>query len=77
MMSDFKCTCPERAECSAVFQQKQNDPCAPPSLFIPSFLLFPCMKTVLKRKYFAAVEEVKQNMAEVLKVIKIEEFKNF
>ena len=34
------------------------------------------MKTVLIGKPFANVEEVKQKMAEALKVIKIDEFKN-
>ena len=33
------------------------------------------MKKVLKGKCFANVEEVKQKMAEALKVIKINEFK--
>ena len=33
------------------------------------------MKNVLKGKYFADVEEVKQKMAEAIKVIKISEFK--
>ena len=34
------------------------------------------MKKVLKRKLFANVEEVTQKMAEALKGIKINEFKN-
>ena len=34
------------------------------------------MKKVLKGKYFTAVVEVKQKVAEALKHIKIEEFKN-
>ena len=34
------------------------------------------MKKVLERKCFADVEEVKQKMAEALKVIKIDDFKN-
>ena len=34
------------------------------------------MKKVLKGKLFANVEQVKQEMAEVLKGIKIDEFKN-
>ena len=55
--------------------------CAPPSLFTPShphwlFFLFPRKKKVLKGKCFADVEEVKQKMAEALKGIKIDEFKN-
>ena len=40
-------------------------------------LLFPQMKKFLKGKYFANVEEVKQNMAEAPKGIKIYVFKNF
>ena len=44
---------------------------------IPNWLfLFPWMKEVLKGEHFADVEEVKQEMAEALKGIKIEEFKN-
>ena len=34
------------------------------------------MKTVLKEKYFADVEEVKQKMADVLQGIKMDMFKN-
>ena len=34
------------------------------------------MKKVLKGKYFADVEEMKQKMEEALKVIKIDEYKN-
>ena len=38
--------------------------------------LFPHVKIVLKRKHFANVEEVNQKMAEALKCIKINTFKN-
>ena len=41
------------------------------------FCVFPWMKNVLKRKHFADVEEVKQKMAEALKGIKINKFKQF
>ena len=41
-----------------------------------SDFLFPRMKKVLKGKHFADVEEVKQKMAEALKGIKINKFKN-
>ena len=34
------------------------------------------MKKVLKEKHFANMEEVKQQMAEALKGIKLDEFKN-
>ena len=44
---------------------------APSDLFV-----FPRMKKVLKGKCFANVEEVKQKMAEALKGIKVNEFKN-
>ena len=78
----YECTCPHHAECSAVFNQKWHDPCAPPSLFTwfyPEQLFF-CsflwMEKVLKGKRFANVEEVKQKMAEALKSITIKEFKN-
>ena len=40
------------------------------------FFLFPQMKKGLKAKHFANVEEVKQKMAEALKGIKVNEFKN-
>ena len=40
------------------------------------FCLFLWMKKVLKGKCFVDVEKVKQKMAEALKVIKINEFKN-
>ena len=50
---------------------------SPPDLVLSDFFfLFPCMKKVLKGKRFGDVEEVKQKMAEALKVIKIDEFKN-
>ena len=72
---------PHHAECSAVFDQKWHDLCAPPSLLTRShaewdIFLFPQMKKVLKGKHFANVEEVKQKMAEALKGIKIDDFKN-
>ena len=44
--------------------------------FTPSDSLFPQMKKVLKGKWFADVEKVKQKIAEALKSIKIDEFKN-
>ena len=51
----------------------------PPYLPDPSpsdFFLFPWMKNVLKGKYFADAEEVKQKMAEALRRIQINEFRN-
>ena len=47
-----------------------------PNLALSNFLLGPWMKKALKGKHFADVEEVKQKMAEALKGIKIDEFKN-
>ena len=47
-----------------------------PNLALNDVFLFPWMKNVLKGKCFAHVEEVKQKMAEALKGIKINEFKN-
>ena len=44
---------------------------------LESLFSFPCLKKVLKGKHFADVEEVKQKMAEALKGIKIDEYKNF
>ena len=80
MMHDLEHTCPHCVECSAVFDQKQHDPCALPSLFSWShaeqlFFLFPRMKNILKGKRFADVKEVKQDTAEALKRIKIDKFK--
>ena len=40
------------------------------------FCLFPQMKKVLKGKHFAHMEVVKQKIAEALKGIKIDEFKD-
>ena len=82
----YEHTCPHHTECSAVFDQKQHDPSAPPSPFTwspclppPATSLFFCFsgwKKVLKGKCFVDVEEVKQKMAEALKSIKIDEFRN-
>ena len=47
-----------------------------PNLALSNFLLVPWMKKALKGKHFADGEEVKQKMAEALKGIKIDEFKN-
>ena len=41
------------------------------------YFLFPWMNKVLKEKCIAHVEEVKQKMAETLKSIKINKFKNY
>ena len=46
-------------------------------LTLSYFFLFTLMKKVLKGKRFANVEEVKQKMAEALKGIKINKFKQF
>ena len=76
----YKHTCPHSAKCLALFEQKQQDPHAQPSLFTPShpkqlFFLSSQMKNILKGKCFANVEEVKQKTAEALKGIKIDKFK--
>ena len=47
-----------------------------PDVAPSDFFLFLYMKKVLKGKCFADVEKVKQKMAEALKGIKIDEFKN-
>ena len=50
-----------------------------PNLALGDFCLFVCFsrfKKVLKGDHFANVEEVKQKMAEALKGIKINKFKN-
>ena len=53
-------------------------PTLPIHLFSPwvTFLLFPWMEKVLKGRCFADVEKVKEKMAEALKGIKIDEFRN-
>ena len=78
----YEHTCPHCAECSAVFYQKQNDPCASPSLFIQFHLqglifLFPWIKNVLKGKRFAGIEGVETKTAGALRGIKIHEFKKY
>ena len=76
----YQHTCSQHAECSAVFDQKWHDPHVPPSLFTQSHheghFLFPWMEKAFEWNLFANVEEMKQNTAEVLKGIKIDEFKN-
>ena len=81
-MGDLQAHLPvPRVERSAVFDSNQPDPCAPLSLFTlscPKCLFFVFLdEKVLKGKRFADVEKVKQKMAEVLKGIKIDEFKNY
>ena len=72
----YEHTCPHHTECSAVFDQKTSmtpmaHPPYSPDLALNIFL-FPWMKQILEGKYFANVEEVKQEeMAEALKDIKI------
>ena len=46
-----------------------------PDLTLRDFFLFPWMRNVLKGKHFADVEDVKQEMAETLKGIKLESSK--
>ena len=79
-MMIYKRTCPHHNDCSAVFDQKQHDPHAIPSLFTwchpQQLFCFPGWR-VLKRKRFAEVEEVKQKMVETQNGIKINEFKNY
>ena len=54
-----------------------HSPYSPDLAVSETFLfLFPQMKKALKGKCFADEEEVKQKMAEALKGIKIDEFKN-
>ena len=52
-----------------------HPPCSP-DLTPSNIFWFPQMRTVLKGKLFANVEKVKQKMAEALKGINIDEFKN-
>ena len=75
-----ECTCPHHTECSAVFDQKiARPPCSTLSTDLPlsDFLSFPDEKSP-QRETFAHVEEVNQKkMAETLKGIKIDKFKNY
>ena len=79
----YKHTCPHHcAQGSEVFDWKMAwTPC--PTLPIHpispwvTFVCFPGWKKILKGKHFADVEEVKQKMAEALKGIKIDNFKNY
>ena len=74
----YKSTCLHQAECSAVFEQKQHDPCASLSLFTkfcPEWHFLSPDENVLKGKHFANVEEKKQKTAEALKSMKINKFK--
>ena len=76
----YKCTCPHHTECSAVFEQRWHDPVPhlpdSPTLTPRDYFLFLWMKKFCKSKYFIDKEEVKHKMAEVLKGIKIDKFKN-
>ena len=47
-----------------------------PDVTPSNFFLFPWLKNVFKEKCFADVEEVEKKMAEALKALKINEFKN-
>ena len=53
-----------------------HPPCSP-DLSPSDCFLFSQLKEVLKGNHFANVEEVKQKMAEALKGIKINKFKQF
>ena len=53
-----------------------SNPPYSPDLIPSDFFKFPWMKKVLKGKRFADAEEVNQKIAEALKGVKIDEFKN-
>ena len=80
MMGGLRDTCPHHAECSAVFDQKRHDPCAPPPYspdLTPEQLFFVSPEEkVLRGNRFTDVEEAKQKMVEALKGIRINEYKN-
>ena len=77
----YKHTCPHLTECSAVFDQKWHDPCAPPSLctwFHPKllfFCLFAQRKNVLKGKHFVIWKRWNKKVRST-KRQKIDDFKN-
>ena len=75
-------TSPHHAECSAVFDWKWHDPCALPSQFThshPKQLLFcsPGWKKSSKGNILPMWKRQNKKMAEALKSIKIDRFKNF
>ena len=80
IMVIYEHICSHCTQCSAFFDQKWLGPHAPPSLFTRSvtfiFLFVSPDERCPQRKCFADVEEVKQKMAEPLKGVKIDEFKN-
>ena len=81
MMSDLPVHLPTPcAECSSDLTKTSvtpmSHPLYSPSLAPGNFFFVSPMKKVLKGKCFAHVEEVKQKMAEALKAIKIDKFKN-
>ena len=53
-----------------------SHPTYSPNFTLSDFCLFPQMKKAPKGKYFSDVEGVKQKIAEALRGIKIDEFKN-
>ena len=61
----YEHTCPYCAECSAVFDEKSHDPCAPPSIFnwsYPKWVFFVSPdEKVLKGKSFAHVRGETKN----------------
>ena len=77
----YKHTCPQCVECSAVFDQKQHDPHAPPSLFtrsVPKWLYFVPLdfKKSSKENVLPMWKRWKKKTAEALKGIKIDKFRN-
>ena len=73
----YKHTCPHHLSVQQFLTKNSmtSVPHHPYSAVPPERLLFPWMKKVLKGKCFADVEKMKQKTAEVLKGIKIDEFK--
>ena len=75
----YECTCPHHAEYSAVFDAKQHHPQGPAIPIHPispqsTLFCFPGWEKFAKGN---VLEEVKQKMADALKGIQINEFKNF
>ena len=77
----YKPTCSLLTECAAVFDGKQQDPSLcptipdSPDLALSNFFVSADEKSP-QREMFTDIEEMKQKRTEVLKGIKIEEFKN-
>ena len=76
-MGGLQAPLPTLAEClTQNGRSPRPHPPYSPDLALSYFFRFPWWQEVLKGEHFAAVEEVKHKMAETLKDLKTDEFKN-